>query len=242
MQLKELKINIHFEYIKEIRKYIYDIESFLKESKFCDSIDTIPSIPDDIEPHMPRLSTTKNEKNKLINIVVSQASISILLIYKKSTQFTENFDEDLAYLSNISKDLKKFIKSKNDTFKINYEGLVSACSTQILKDDELLMNKYNLDSSSNEVRSKISKDIDSKHVVSVEKSLVRFYTNQKKHINEMSIKHNYDSIIGWNSILVIEIHNRLEYNNSNDEEGSLELDMNFAATKTTNVFNKESNL
>ena len=48
MQIKELRLNVQFEYIKEIRKYIYDIEEFLRENNLCDKLNQVPPVPDNV--------------------------------------------------------------------------------------------------------------------------------------------------------------------------------------------------
>lgn len=241
MQIKELRLNIQFEYIREIRKYAYDIEELLRKNNLCDVLNPVPPIPDDFEPQIERLSTIKTEENKTVNIFISQASISILFVYITPLNIEDCFEKDLEYMSNISKDIKSLLKDKNSTFKVNFEGLIVATSETILKNNISLINKLSLDDGIEEDRKKITREIDSKHFEGIEKSAVKFYTDIIPNINIMSIKNNKDNFVGWNYILVLEINNRLEYHNSKDEDlMNMELDLAFAYAKINDILEKEA--
>lgn len=240
MQIKELRLNIQFEYIREIRKYAYDIEELLRKNNLCDVLNPVPPIPDDFEPQIERLSTVRTEEDKTINIFISQASISILFTYDVSLNIEDCFEKDLKYISNISKDIKNLLKDKNPAFKINFEGLIIATSETILKNNTSLINKLSLDDGIEEDRKKITREIDSKHFEGIEKSAVKFYKDIIPNINIMSIKNNKDNFVGWNYILVLEINNRLEYHNSNDNNlVSMELDLEFAYKKIIDILEIE---
>lgn len=239
MQIRELRLNIQFEYIKDIRKYIYDIEPMLKENGLCDVINPVPTMPDDIEPHIERLSTIKNEVDKDIRIFVSQASLAILFVYKTPINFKDIFDKDVEYISTISKKIKSFLKDINPKFKVNFEGLVVATSKTILKDDEILIKKLNIASDIEEDRKRVTKKIDDKHFYILEKSILRVY-NSEPNINPMAVKYDFNSSLGWDYIVVIEIHNKQEYNLSNNDEKNLELDLDFAKNRINKHFNEEA--
>ncbi|MCK9162670.1 MAG: hypothetical protein RBQ81_01380 [Arcobacteraceae bacterium] len=239
MQIRELKLNVQFEYIREIRKYIYDIETMLRENGFCDSLNPVPPLPDDVEPQVERLSTIKNEENKDIHIFVSQASLAILLVYKTPIDFKDIFNEDVKYISTISKKLKSFIKTKISKFKINFEGLVVATSKTILKNDESLIKKLDIALDIEEDRRRVTKKIDDKHFSIVEKSILRIY-NSEPNINPMAVKYDFNSFIAWDYIVVIEVHNKQEYNISNDNKRDLELDLNFAKDSINKYLYKEA--
>ena len=239
MQIRELRLNIQFDYIRDIRKYLYDIETMLREKKLCDILNIVPQIPDDIEPQIERLSTTKSEDNKDTLIFISQASLSILFVYKTSLRFEDIFNKEVEYISDITKKIKEFIKSLNPIFKINYEGLVVASSKIVLNNDEILINSLNINLDTEENRTKVVKKIDNKHFLAIEKSILRNY-NPKPNTNPMAVKYDFDSSIGWVYIVLIEIHNRQEFNISKDDKKDLELDLNFAKTKIEKYFKEEA--
>ena len=241
MNIKELRLNIQFEYIKEIRKYIYDIEEFLTQNNLCDTLNQVPPIPDEIEPQIERLSSLKEEKDKTIQIFVSQASISILFIYKITGGVKDYVKKDIEYITKISNNIKNLLSKKYKSFQINFEGLILASSKHILKEDKTSKDKFNIDFSLVEKRERVLNEIDDKHIEMVEKSFLKFYNNTKANINPMAIKNNTNNLLGWDYILVIEVNNKLEYNNSQDENISLPLDFDFAYTKLEERFNKESN-
>lgn len=240
MRIRELRFNIHFEYIKEIRKYLYDIEEFLKQENICDMTNPVPPLPDDFEPQIERLSTIKTEDDKVINIFISQTYISILFVYTTSFGIEEYFKKDLKYMSTISKGIKDLFVEKYSSFKVNFEGLILASSRTILKDDDILANKLSLQEYTEEDRKKTITELDSNHFKSIEKSAVKFYRDDQ-NINIMAIKNSKDKFIGWNYILVSEINNRLEYNNSKDEDlASLELNLDFVSEEISNIIKDEA--
>lgn len=239
MQIKELRINMQFEYIREIRKYLYDLEEFLRQNNLCDKLNAVPPVPDDVEPHIERLNSIKEDDSKILNIFVSQASVSVLFTYKIPTNFEDMFHKEVNYLSDITKKIKAFFISIYPSFKINYEGLVIASSKHILKDDDIEIAKYNIDLKIEEDRRRVAKEIDNKHVSIIEKSFVKFYNNRPA-INPMAVKNKKETLLGWNYILVIEVHNRLEYNNSEDDNTSLEIDIDFASGKIVDLLKKET--
>lgn len=235
MKIRELRFNIQFEYIKEIRKYLYDVEEFLKEKNFCDSVNPVPPVPDDFEPQIERLSTIKTEDDKTINIFISQTYISILFIYTKSFSINECFEKDLNYISIISKGIKDLFLKKHPLFKVNFEGLVLAFSNTIIKDDGTIIDEL----SSEEVRKKTITELDSKHFKCIEKSTVKFYEDEQ-NINEMAIRNSKDKFVGWNYIFVLEINNRLEYYNSKVEDlQNLELNLNFVREEINKIIKDE---
>ncbi len=240
MRIREIRFNIQFEYIKEIRKYLYDIEDFLKQKKICETVNPVPPLPDDFEPQIERFNCIKTEDNKTINIFISQTYISILFAYTASLHVKEVFKEDLDYISSISKDIKSFFIEKHPSFKINFEGLILASSSTILKDDNILVNKLSIKEEIEEDRKKIMTELDSKHFKSIEKSSVRFYKDDK-NINIMATRNSKDKVIGWTYILVCEINNRLEYYNSDDKNlKNLELDLNFAREEINKIIKEEA--
>lgn len=240
MQIRELRLNILFEYIKEIRRYTYDIQDFLQKNNLCDNVNIVPPIPDDIEPQIERLSTTKINEDKIINVFVSQASISILFVYSTSLDVESCFEKEAEYMSTISKGIKNLLKDNKTDFKINFEGLIIATSETINKENSSLISKLYLKENIEEDRTKIVKELDSKHFESIEKSAVKFYSDSVPDINVMSIKNKKDDFIGWNYILVVEINNRLEYHNSKNENTiSIELDFEFTIKKIKEILVKE---
>lgn len=240
MQIRELRLNILFEYIKEIRRYTYDIQDFLQKNNLCDNVNIVPPIPDDIEPQIERLSTTKINEDKTINILVSQVSISILFVYNTSLDIKDHFEKEAKYMSNISKGIKELLSFKKNDFKINFEGLIIASSETVNKENDSLISKMRLKENIEENREKVIKELDLKHFESIEKSTVKFYNDLVPDINVMSVKNKRDDFIGWNYILVVEINNRLEYHNSkNENTNSIELDFDFAIEEIKKIFKKE---
>ena len=115
MILREIKYNVFFEYIKDIRRYNYDIEDFLKNNNLCSNIDFIPPLPDEIEPLAERLSIQKRLDNKLFIFKLSQLSFSIIIIYDENQKII--LKDELDYVNNIQERIKNFLKEKNCPYR-----------------------------------------------------------------------------------------------------------------------------
>ncbi len=237
MQIKELRFNTQFEYIKDIRRYVYDIEEFLREKNLCDSINPVPPVPDEVEPQLERLHTVKQDENKVINILISQASLSVLFVYTKPITFEECNSADMENLKTISKEIKIFLKEKNPTFKVNYEGLILAASKTISKENDSFQKNANISLDIEEDRKRVVKKVDEEHFQVIEKSIIKAY-DQKRNINPMASKYTDDNFIGWSYVLLLEYNNRMQYN-QNKENISLELDFSRAKEKLKSAFLEE---
>lgn len=237
MQIKELRFNTQFEYIKDIRRYVYDIEEFLRENNLCDSVNPVPPVPDEVEPHIERLHTVKQEENKTINILISQASISVLFVYTKSLSFDKCYSVNMEQIVSIAKELKTFLRKKNEMFRVNYEGLILAASKSISKEDESLQEKLGVSLDIEEDRRRVVKKVDEQHFEVVEKSTIKSY-NQKQSINPMASKHTEENFTGWTYVLLLEFNNRMQYN-QNKEDTSLELNFLTAKEHLKSSFSKE---
>ena len=89
MKLRELKYNVFFEYIKDIRRYNYDIEIFLKSENLCDIVNPTIPLPDEVEPLADRLNIVKDFENTTCIFAVSQMSLTTIIQYKNDI-FEEN--------------------------------------------------------------------------------------------------------------------------------------------------------
>ena len=99
MQLRELKYNVFFEYIKDIRRYSYEVEDFLRSEKLCDTISPIIPFPDEIEPLAERVGLVKELEDKTFIFNISQISLSVVVRYKNDS-FIEDKVKNIPYTIN----------------------------------------------------------------------------------------------------------------------------------------------
>ena len=217
MKLRELKYNVFFEYIKDIRRYNYDIEIFLKSENLCDIVNPTIPLPDEVEPLADRLNIVKDFENTTCIFAVSQMSLTTIIQYKNDI-FEENKTKiELEQLKKYTDKLVDFLNSKISNFKIIFEG-ISVASSMMTKPDnieniqKLLPKIILLDDLTDEYRLRVSKELDEKYIFIEEKTIMKTYSLDINAINPFLVKNKKDNFIGWNIISFKELNNRLYYN------------------------------
>lgn len=211
MIFNEIKYVIYFDYIREIRKYLYDIENFLKEQDLYSNLMGVSQVSDEAEPSLIRLHIVKELDNKSINIIVSQISLTILIQYKDNYDF-KNFNKEAKELENISMNLRNYFKSNVNSFQINFESLTAIISQIYKKANNIsVLEVSNLD---DEVRQRTSKEVNNELFFIEENIALKTYSFTDNTISPLLIKNKKENLLGWNVILFKEINNRLKYNNS----------------------------
>jgi hypothetical protein len=217
MKLRELKYNVFFEYIKDIRRYNYDIEIFLKSENLCDIVNPTIPLPDEVEPLADRLNIVKDFENTTCIFAVSQMSLTTIIQYKNDI-FEENKTKiELEQLKKYTDKLVDFLNSKISNFKIIFEG-ISVASSMMTKPDnieniqKLLPEIILLDDLTDEYRLRVSKELDERYIFIEEKTIMKTYSLDINAINPFLVKNKKDNFIGWNIISFKELNNRLYYN------------------------------
>lgn len=210
MILREIKYNVFFEYIKDIRRYNYDIEDFLKNNNLCSNIDFIPPLPDEIEPLAERLSIQKRLDNKLFIFKLSQLSFSIIIIYDENQKII--LKDELDYVNNIQERIKNFLKEKIEKFKICYESLaiVKEKLTQNIQEIDILKVSEDLD----ETTERISKELNDEYFIIKQKSVLKTFNFSETITDQFTLhKNKKENFAGWQIFIQDEVNNRLAYNN-----------------------------
>lgn len=217
MKLRELKYNVFFEYIKDIRRYNYDIEIFLKSENLCDIVNPTIPLPDEVEPLADRLNIVKDFENTTCIFAVSQMSLTTIIQYKNDI-FEENKTKiELEQLKKYTDKLVDFLNSKISNFKIIFEW-ISVASSMMTKPDnieniqKLLPEIILLDDLTDEYRLRVSKELDERYIFIEEKTIMKTYSLDINAINPFLVKNKKDNFIGWNIISFKELNNRLYYN------------------------------
>ena len=216
MKLRELKYNVFFEYIKDIRRYNYDIEIFLKSENLCDIVNPTIPLPDEVEPLADRLNIVKDFENTTCIFAVSQMSLTTIIQYKNDI-FEENKTKiELEQLKKYTDKLIDFLISKISNFKIMFEGISIASSMMVepsnIENIKKLLPETTLDNLTDEYRLRISKELDEKYIFIEEKTIMKTYSLDINAINPFLVKNKKDNFIGWNIISFKELNNRLYYN------------------------------
>lgn len=216
MKLRELKYNVFFEYIKDIRRYNYDIEIFLKSENLCDIVNPTIPLPDEVEPLADRLNIVKDFENTTCIFAVSQMSLTTIIQYKNDI-FEENKTKiELEQLKKYTDKLVDFLVSKILNFKIMFEG-ISVASSIMIEPDKIenirkSLPEITFDNLTDEYRLRVSKELDEKYIFIEEKTIMKTYSLDINAINPFLVKNKKDNFIGWNIISFKELNNRLYYN------------------------------
>ena len=216
MKLRELKYNVFFEYIKDIRRYNYDIEIFLKSENLCDIVNPTIPLPDEVEPLADRLNIIKDFENTTCIFAVSQMSLTTIIQYKNDI-FEENKTKiELEQLKKYTDKLIDFLISKISNFKIMFEGISVASSMMVepsnIENIRKSLPEITFDNLTDEYRLRVSKELDEKYIFIEEKTIMKTYSLDINAINPFLVKNKKDNFIGWNVISFKELNNRLYYN------------------------------
>ena len=215
MKLRELKYNVFFEYIKDIRRYNYDIEIFLKNENLCDIVNPTIPLPDEVEPLADRLNIIKDFENTTCIFAVSQMSLTTIIRYKNDMVEEDKTKIELEQLKEYTDKLVDFF-SKISNFKIMFEGISIASSMMVepsnIENIKKLLPETTLDNLTDEYRLRISKELDEKYIFIEEKTIMKTYSLDINAINPFLVKNKKDNFIGWNIISFKELNNRLYYN------------------------------
>jgi len=209
MHLRRLELNTIFNYTKDIRRYLYDIEESLKVSFGTNvTIQPTSTIADEIEPELPRFSCLIDRVETIIKIEISQVRLVVLIEYKKrnvspSLNNIKLFEEETIII-------KEIIKKTLIEFNILYEGII-VISENIVSDISdvkiLEVNEFCDDKSEKE-----SKIYNTDYFISTQKSFFRAY--EPRHTIAPLNKNIDENFIGFIETYLREINNRVKYNNS----------------------------
>lgn len=221
MLLNEIKYVIFFDYIKDIRRYLYDIEVFFKEQDLFSGIVGTNQISDEADPFLSRLHIVKEVDDKRINIIVSQISVTIVAQYKNNFSL-ENLDAEQKKFHDIIINSRKYLKSSIENFNICFESL-SVVSSKMYSDSSDI-TLVNVDTSQDENRNITSTEEGNELFLIEDTSVYKTYKQTENIVHPILIKNKVENFMGWNLVLRKEINNRLQYNNSVDFDGELNFD------------------
>lgn len=216
MKLRELKYNVFFEYIKDIRRYNYDIEIFLKNENLCDIVNPTIPLPDEVEPLADRLNIIKDFENTTCIFAVSQMSLTTIIRYKNDMVEEDKTKIEFEQLKKYTDKLIDFLISKISNFKIMFEGISVASSMMVepsnIENIRKSLPEITFDNLTDEYRLRVSKELDEKYIFIEEKTIMKTYSLDINAINPFLVKNKKDNFIGWNVISFKELNNRLYYN------------------------------
>lgn len=207
MKLKVIQINTIFDYIKDIRRYSYDIEESLK-SNIGNNLRILPTppVPDEIEAELSRFSCEIDIEEVLIRIELSQVRLTVISNYKNPKN--KIIEDEIDSFINIVDKVKELIIEKIVNFNILYEGVVVITEniSSNISDIEILKITADLD----EKRKRETKTFENTYFVITEKIFLRAY-QQTNNIGLLN-KNTTENFAGYIETLVKEVNNRLAYN------------------------------
>ena len=218
MQLSEIKSIIYFHYVKDIRRYLYDFELYLKDSSLYGFQGVIQPVSDEVEPNIARFHIIKEYNDKVLNLIISQVSITIFFQYKNI--IFDKIDNELDVVEKINKKIKSFFKSNIENFLINFETMI--VSTNIIYKNPNDIKIANVAVQNDEIRKRTSVEINDEIFFIEEINVFKTYKIQDSSQLFGFYKNSKDNFIGWNVVFVKEVNNRLAYNNDKNKQFDFE--------------------
>lgn len=211
MSLKSIQYNTVFNLTTDIRRYTYEIEQYIKGELTSYQVIPAPSIPDEIEPEVPRYIIHGNIENNIIKFEISQLRISFILENTNNKYLEKsNFDNLMILIKRIKIKLHDIIPN----FSVLYEGIVVVNENikNTRSEIELIPNFLE---NTDELRLKDTIIKNNKYFVTTEKVVIRVF-NSESRITALS-KNKPSSLLGYLEVNLREINNRYSYNESTDD-------------------------
>lgn len=214
MNLRELRYQINFQYVKNIRRYIYNIEEEITELLPTLTVQPTPQLPNDAEPTVERLVLLAEDEEKRFIVKVTQVGMVFGFIYNKvdglDKSLFEKEADNLYIFGNKVKD--KFIKMIPD-FELSYE-VFAVISGQIYKDYKVFSDFIEFDLGDDEVVENRTKEDESLFLITKEKAARKIFNLNPN--DSFYSKNNEDNFSGYQVTELFQISSRLAYNNSKE--------------------------
>lgn len=218
MKLDAIMFNSVFEYVRDIRRYIYDIEDDFRKKGMIDYVEA-PSIPDDVDSYISRLTIIKTIKNITYTFAFSQKTYTITATYPIKDKSLNDFRDEMIDLTTHNHFVYDLLIKTIPNFRINYETL-GATFSKLYKDYRDINKKQlygvNLIEKADEKRSRYIFEVDNSWLVTSEYAAIKTYS-LSGDIREETPRNTMSNFKGWTLTGLKEISNRLIYNNSSDE-------------------------
>jgi hypothetical protein len=222
MKLKALQLNTIFDYIKDTRRYVYDIEESIKEY-FKSTVIVLAShpIPDEIEPEIPRFTCMIEEKDYTIQVAISQVRLTTVIEYKNKD--ISQVKIEIENLKAKTKAIKDIIAEKIKNFNILFEGIILVSENISSNISEM---KYFEDIDVfDEKRTKDTMKYGSDYFLTKEKIFLRAFQANNSNITILN-KNIDENFAGYYETYILEINNREKYNR---ESGTINNSINIDA-------------
>lgn len=216
MKIKSLQLNTIFDYVKDIRRYSYNIEEALNSySRSKVNVQQSPPLPDEVEPEIPRFVCNMKLNELLITVNISQVRITIIVDF--SNKIEENDSVKISTFNDISSNIKAILSKEVKNFTILYEGMI-ATSEHIVKDlAKTVLFEHN--DKLFEQREKISIETSRDYMMTTEKIFVKGY-NAESAISALN-RNNDKNFAGYIELIIKEINNRKVFNYGKNKKNNI---------------------
>jgi|SRR5690554_3641125 len=214
MNLRELRYQINFQLVKNIRRYIYDIEQKLTELLPNLTVQPIPQLPDNVDPTIDRLNLISENQEVNTIIKVSQVSITLSYIYKQEDGLDKNlFNEEAKNLYKLGNNVKVIVKNLISDYELSHE-IFTAIRGHVYQNHQEFTDfiKFQLDD--DEIINNTTKEAEGLFLITKEAVARKIFDLNPS--NSFYPKNNESNFVGYQVTSLFQINNRLAYNNSEE--------------------------
>lgn len=221
MNLRELRYQINFQYIKNIRRYLYEIEQKILEILPNAEVQPIQQLPDNQDPIFDRLFLRAEVDESTFLVRISQVSITLSIVFNQQEGLGESFfSEKTEKLHSLGTNIKAIASNVMAEFELSHE-VFTAVSGEVYNEIADLQEFITLNSKTDEVAESKVEEFEGIFYIFKEKTVRRIF--DFKDNDKFYPRANQSKFIGWQATKVFQISSRLAYNNATKIEKNLNL-------------------
>ena len=214
MNLRELRYQINFQYVKNIRRYIYNIEEEITELLPTLTVQPTPQLPNDAEPTVERLVLLAEDEEKRFIVKVTQVGMVFGFIYNKANGLDKSlFEKEANDLYDFGNKVKYIVMKMISDFQLSYE-VFAVISGQIYKDHKAFSDFIDFDLGDDEVVENKTKEDEELFLITKEKVVRKIFNSSSS--DSFHPKNNESNFAGYQVTELFQISSRLAYNNSKE--------------------------
>lgn len=216
MNLREVRYQINFNYIKAIRRYLYDIENKIIEIFPEFRVQPTTQLPDEAEPSIERLVLLADYQEFTYILSITQVGFLISIRFNQTEDKNkESFNLAAKKILNFGSEIKKIFFQLIENFELSHEIFTSVFS-DIYKNPDEFSNIIEFKPTDDELIISRTKEIEEVFFITEEKTARKVFDLSSE--NTYYQKNNEKNFLGYQLIDLFQISNRLKYNNSSSSD------------------------
>lgn len=221
MNLRELRYQINFQYIKNIRRYLYEIEQNILEILPSAKVQPIQQLPDNQDPISDRLFLRAEVDESTFLIRISQVSITLSIVFNQKDGLCESFfSKKTKKLHNLGESIKVTASNVMAEFELSHE-VFTAVFGEVYNEIVELEKFIKFNSKTDEMAESKVEEFEDIFYIFKEKTVRKIF--DFKDNDELYPRANQSKFIGWQATQIFQISSRLAYNNATKIEENLKL-------------------